>query len=132
MSQVVVKNLKKYYKHVKAVDGVSFTIGKGEVFGFLGPNGAGKTTTIKVLSTLLTPSSGSVLVAGFDCVSQASKVRSSIGVVFQEPSLDLELTAGENLLLHSRLYGIHGSDVKKRISEVLGLVDLLDKRKVLV
>ena len=130
--QVIVKDLKKHYKKVKAVDGVSFSIEKGEVFGFLGPNGAGKTTTIKMLSTLLSPSSGSVKVAGFDIRTHASSIRSVIGIVFQEPSLDSELTARENLVLHARLYNLHGSELNKRIDEVLSMVDLLDKKGVQV
>ena len=132
MAQVVVQHLKKHFKSVKAVDGVSFKIRKGEIFGFLGPNGAGKTTTIKVLATLLKPSSGSATVCGHNVDSEPAKTRSCIGIVFQEQSLDVELTAYENLLLHARLYNVPRAETKKRIDEALELVDLSDKKRVQV
>jgi ABC-2 type transport system ATP-binding protein len=132
MPQVVVQDLKKHFKSVRAVDGISFKISKGEIFGFLGPNGAGKTTTIQVLATLLKPTSGSATVCGHDVNKKPSDTRSCIGIVFQEPSLDVELTAYENLLLHARLYNVPGSECSKRISEVLELVDLSDKKNVQV
>ncbi|MBR9679118.1 MAG: ATP-binding cassette domain-containing protein [Nanoarchaeota archaeon] len=132
MSVIIVKDLKKHFKSVKAVDGISFNIGEGQIFGLLGPNGAGKTTSIKILATLLKPSSGNVTVCGYDVNLNSSKVRSSIGIVFQEPSLDVELTAFENLILHARLYNVPRSETMSRISDVLELVDLSDKRNIQV
>lgn len=125
MDIVEAKDLKKTYKGgVKAVKGVSFNISEGEVFGFLGPNGAGKTTTIKMLTTLLKPTDGSATVAGFDVAKRSNLVRESIGIVFQEPALDIRLTGRENLDFHARLYGIPRDDREKRITQVLKLVDM--------
>ncbi len=104
----------------------------GEIFGFLGPNGAGKTTTIKMLTTLLFPTEGTAEVAGYNILKQRDMVRKHIGVVFQEPALDTELTGRENLDFHARMYGLTRSQRMKRVSEVLELVDLEDKKKVLV
>jgi ABC-2 type transport system ATP-binding protein len=112
---------------IRAVGGVSFRIKEGEVFGLLGPNGAGKTTTINILATLLKQTSGEAFVNGFDVLSDPHLVRQSIGIVFQDPSSDDLLTGRENLELHGLLYGITGAERKKRIKEVLGLVDLLDR-----
>lgn len=109
---------------IKALDGVSFNIKEGEVFGLLGPNGAGKTTTINILATLLKQSSGSATVNGFDCLREPHKVRESIGIVFQDPSSDDMLTGRENLNLHGLMYGIPRSKRMKRIEEVLNLVEL--------
>src|SRR5262245_37598137 len=92
-----VRELVKKYGAFTAVAGIDFDVGQGEIFGFLGPNGAGKTTTIKMLATLLKPTSGTAELAGFDIVAQANEVRESIGIVFQDPSLDDRLTALENL-----------------------------------
>jgi len=125
-------NLTKKFDDLKAVDDVSFSVEKGEIFGFLGPNGAGKTTTIKMLTTLLNPTAGSAEIAGFDIKKQRDKVRQNIGIVFQEPALDTELTGEENLEFHARMYGLNREKRKKRIEEVLELVDLEDKRKVFV
>jgi len=111
-----------------AVDSISFSIQKGEIFGFLGPNGAGKTTTIKMLTTLLHPTKGSATINSYDIIKKRDNVRQSIGVVFQEPALDLELTGRENLDYHARMYGINRTTRKKRINEVLDLVDLQDKK----
>jgi ABC-2 type transport system ATP-binding protein len=105
---------------------------KGEIFGFLGPNGAGKTTTVKMLTTLLNPTEGSARVADFDIVKEREKVRKKIGVVFQEPALDTELTGKENLDFHARMYGLSKEDRKERIDFVLKLVDLEEKKDVLV
>lgn len=132
MEPIVVKSLTKTFNGFKAVDSVSFTVKKGEIFGLLGPNGAGKTTTIKMLVTLLKPSSGEAKVAGYDVVKQPNMVRKNIGIVFQEPTLDLELTAKENLDFHARLYGINKKKRKERIKEVLKLVDLYDKANLQV
>ena len=95
-----VTNLCKYFNGIKAVDGISFSVEKGEIFGFLGPNGAGKTTTIDVLCTLTRPTSGTASVNGFDITEYPDDVRRSIGLIFQEPSLDDRLTAEENLDFH--------------------------------
>ena len=132
MDIITVDNLVKEYKHLTAVSGVSFSVGRGEIFAFLGPNGAGKSTTIGMLSTIITPTSGTAKVNGFDIVREQTKVRRSIGLVFQDPSLDDRLTAQENLLFHSRLYGVPASEYKKRMEEVLRLVDLYDRRKDVV
>lgn len=127
-----VSELTKRFKGIVAVSGVSFTVSKGEIFGFLGPNGAGKTTTIKILSTLIRPSAGEALVNGFDVVRQAAHVRRSIGMVFQDPSLDERLTAEENMLFHAVLYGVPRSEALKRGGELFEMVGLSDRRKDLV
>ncbi|RLI77469.1 ABC transporter ATP-binding protein [Archaeoglobales archaeon] len=132
MEPIVVRGLTKTFNGFKAVDSVSFSVKRGEIFGLLGPNGAGKTTTIKMLVTLLKPSSGEAKVAGYDVVKQSNMVRKNIGIVFQEPTLDLELTAKENLDFHARLYGIERGRREERIEEVLKLVDLYDKAKLQV
>jgi ABC-2 type transport system ATP-binding protein len=112
---------------VKAVDHVSFEVVEGEILGFLGPNGAGKTTTLNMLSTLLKPTSGSATVNGYDIVKQPDAVRRSIGYVFQDPTLDLELTGRENLDFHGRLYHLKRDVRKKRINEMLEVVQLIDR-----
>ena len=132
MDIIRTKNLTKKFNDFTAVDNISFSVEKGEIFGFLGPNGAGKTTTIKMLTTLLYPTAGSATLFGFDIVKQRDKVRQNIGVVFQEPALDTELTGRENLDFHARMYGLNRDDRKKRIDDVLHLVDLVDKKDVLV
>jgi len=126
------KNLTKKFNGFTAVDSISFSVKKGEIFGFLGPNGAGKTTTIKMLTTLLNPSNGNATVADFDIIKKRNEVRQNIGIVFQEPALDTELNGEENLEYHARMYGLKKENRKTRIDEVLKLVDLEDKRKVLV
>jgi len=125
-------NLTKKFDKLVAVDSVNFTVKKGEIFGFLGPNGAGKTTTIKMLTTLLNPTQGSATIAGYDIKKQRNQVRQNIGIVFQEPALDTELNGEENLEYHARMYGLKKENRKQRIDEVLKLVDLEEKRKVLV
>ena len=127
-----VDTLVKTFGDLTAVAGVSFTVGAGEIFGFLGPNGAGKSTTIKILATLLKPTSGHALLAGADVLRQPNRVRQSIGLVFQDPSLDVRLTADENLKFHAMLYGIPGDIFRSRADEVLRMVDLLDRRSSLV
>lgn len=109
-----------------AVDGVDLTIPSGEFFGFLGPNGAGKTTTIKVLATLLSPTSGTVRVNGFDVRSEARAVRETIGYMAQETSIDPELTAEENIRFACESYGVSRGERGERVSELLDLVDLAD------
>ena len=128
MSIIQVKDLVKNYNGVEAVRGVSFDVHEGETFGFLGPNGAGKTTTINVLCTLLSPTSGKAFVNGFDCTQEPHKVRSSIGLVFQEVTLDNELTAYENLKFHCYLYNMERRTAEVRIDEILGVVGLDSRR----
>lgn len=125
-------NLNKEFNGLKAVNNVNIRIEEGEIFGLLGPNGAGKTTLISMLCTLLKPSSGTAKVNGFDIVKQQSDVRKSIGVVFQDPSLDTRLTAKENLEMHASLYKVPKNERKKRIDEVLELVGLSDRAYELV
>jgi len=126
---ISVENLVKRYRAVEAVNDVSFAVRQGEIFGFLGPNGAGKTTTISILCTLLEPTAGVVRVAGHDVLRQRNDVRRSIGLVFQEPALDLKLTAEENLYLHARLYGVPAAAYRERLQEVLTLVELWERRR---
>jgi ABC-2 type transport system ATP-binding protein len=111
------------------VDGVSFEVAEGEVFGFLGPNGAGKTTTISILCTLLNPTRGGATVNGYDVVKDREKVRASIGIVFQDPSLDQYLTGAENMRFHGMVYGVPRDDARSRIEELMKMVDLWDRRK---
>ncbi len=126
------ENLKKYFNDIKAVDDVSFEIKKGEIFGFLGPNGAGKTTTINMLCTLLKPDGGRIVIDGFDAMLEESKVRSSLGLVFQESILDTHLSVEENIYLHALLYGLDIKQYRKRLREILKLVELWDRRKSLI
>jgi ABC-2 type transport system ATP-binding protein len=125
-------HLSKRYEDVEAVCDVSFTVRRGEVFAFLGPNGAGKSTTIKMLCTLARPSAGQARVAGFDVQRQPKAVRRRIGLVFQEQTLDQQLTAEENLRFHAVLYGIPRDLVAPRIDRVLELVALTERRSDLV
>ena len=125
-------NLTKKFKDLVAVDSISFDVEYGEVFGLLGPNGAGKTTTLSMLCTILKPSDGSIVVNSFDVIKQPNEVRKSIGIVFQDPSLDDRLTGRENLEMHARLYNVNESERKKRINEVLELVELSDRADHLV
>jgi ABC-2 type transport system ATP-binding protein len=126
------RNLTKKFNGVIAVKSLDLGVQKGEIFGLLGPNGAGKTTTISMLSTVLTPTSGSAEVAGHDIIDERDAVRESIGIVFQDPSLDEELTGYENLDFHARLYGMPAEKRRERIFEVLRLVDLMEKRDIRV
>ena len=121
-------NLTKYFGSLGAVQSVSFTIGKGEVFGLLGPNGAGKTTTIRMLTTLLSPTSGSAFVAGHDILFDQLRVRRSIGVVPQMLNLDIDLTCAENLEYHGRLHKMNPPDRDARIEELLSFVGLWEKK----
>lgn len=132
MNVIEVKNLTKKFDGITAVDGISFDVQKGEIFGFLGPNGAGKSTTIGILATLIEPTSGEALINNFNVMKDRNKVRKSIGLVFQDPSLDDRLTAEENLRFHARLYEITPADYKIRVEEVLDLVELKDRRNDLV
>jgi ABC-2 type transport system ATP-binding protein len=124
---IEVKDLTKRFGSLVAVDALSFSVERGEVFGLLGPNGAGKTTTLSMLSTILKITSGTAIVNGFDVARQPSQVRRSIGIVFQEPSIDDRLTGRENLEMHANLYAVPASERGKRIDEVLKLVELEDR-----
>lgn len=132
MNIIEVKNLTKKFSvkggYLTAVDHISFDVKKGEVFGFLGPNGAGKSTTISMLATLIAPTEGDAIINNFSVLSNRDEVRKSIGLVFQDPSLDDRLTANENLCFHAKLYQVAPSEYKKRIEEVLKLVELWDRK----
>ncbi len=132
MEIIQTKDLTKKFSDFTAVDHVTFSVKKGEIFGFLGPNGAGKTTTIKMLTTLLYPTEGSARLAGFDIVKERNNIRKNIGIVFQDPALDTELTGKENLDYHARMYGLNKETRKKRIKDVIRLVDLEDKKDIRV
>jgi ABC-2 type transport system ATP-binding protein len=125
---IEVKNLTKKYGDFLAVDNVSFSVQDGEVFAFLGPNGAGKSTTIKMLTTLLRPTSGTVSLNDVDPVEEPEKARRTFGIVFQDPSLDDDLTAWENMDLHGVLYDIPDQDRFQRSVELLKFVDLWDRK----
>jgi len=129
---IVVKNLVKKFKDLTAVDNISFNVKEGEIFAFLGPNGAGKTTTIKMLTTLLHPTAGSIKVNSFDVMHNQDKVRASFGIVFQDPSIDDELTAYENMEFHGVLYSVPKDVRRKRIDELLEIVELSDRKNNLV
>ncbi len=125
---IVVHDLVKNYGDFCAVNHISFAVPEGEIFGFLGPNGAGKTTTIKMLTTVLDPTSGTIRVNGYDPVHERKQVRRSFGIVFQDASLDDELTASENMDLHGALYGVSRRERAKRSEALLQLVGLWDRR----
>jgi len=136
-SVITVQNLTKRYKgaHKPAVDDISFSVGKGEFFAFLGANGAGKTTTISILTTTLSKTSGEVKIGGFDIEKEARKVREKIGIIFQHPSLDPQLTAEQNIRFHACLYGMCGyrpsfklmpSAYRKRVMELAEIVGIQD------
>ena len=131
-NSIEVKNLTKKFGDFVAVDDISFSVGAGEIFAFLWPNGAGKTTTIKVLTTLLHATTGEVSIQGFSPFSDKNNVRRSIGIVFQDPSLDDELTAYENMTFHAALYSIPKDIAKTRIQDLLHLVELWDRKNDLV
>ncbi len=119
--------LTKTYGSLKAVDSLEITVESGEIFGLLGPNGAGKTTVVSMLCTILKPTSGTATVNGFDIIREANKVRKSIGIVFQDPSIDDRLTGRENLFMHANLFGVPASEQKERINRILKLVELEDR-----
>lgn len=127
-----VKNLTKFYGSFEAVSDVSFSVKKGEVFAFLGPNGAGKSTTIKILTTLLKFNKGSITINNYDVLKDPNKVREFFGIVFQDPSVDEELTAYENMKIHSVLYSLEKFLAEKRIEKFLKVVELWDRRNDLV
>jgi ABC-2 type transport system ATP-binding protein len=128
MTAIEIKDLVKKYDSITAVNGISLEVKSGEFFGFLGPNGAGKTTTIHILCTLLKPTSGSAKINGYDCVTQALQVRSSIGLVFQETTLDRELSVYENLLFNCYLYNLKKKVAEARIDEILEVSGLKDRK----
>ena len=129
---VSVENLSHQYGSRHALTGVSFEVGEREIFGFLGPNGGGKSTLFRILATLMTPSGGRAVVAGFDVQRQPAEVRRRIGVVFQSQSLDKKLTIQENLRSQGHLYGMSGAALRERVKEVMGRLGLADRRKDLV
>lgn len=129
---IQIKNLVKRFGDFEAVKSISLDVKEGEVFAFLGPNGAGKSTTIKMITTLLHPTGGLIAVNGEDPIKNPDAVRRSIGIVFQDPSLDDDLTAQENMEFHAMLYGVPAKNRKKKIGELFELVDLSDRKKNLV
>ncbi|MCL5985746.1 MAG: ATP-binding cassette domain-containing protein [Actinobacteria bacterium] len=126
---IEVFELKRKFKEIIAVDGISLDITSGEIFGFLGPNGAGKTTTIQMLCTLLRPTSGTARLNGYDIIKDKDKVRKSIGLVFQDPSVDVKLTAWENLEFHRLIYDVPRVQAIERMKEVVEMVGLSDRIK---
>ena len=129
---IEVENLVKKYGDLIAVNGISFNVKRGDIFAFLGPNGAGKSTAIKILTTVLQPTSGNIKVNGYSTVHEEHKVREAIGVVFQDHSLDKDLTAYENLYYHSVLYKVPRHERKDRIEDMLNKVGLWDRKGSLV
>ncbi|MDD4477323.1 MAG: ATP-binding cassette domain-containing protein, partial [Patescibacteria group bacterium] len=131
-SIIGVKNLTKKFDDVTAVDDVSFSVNEGEIFAFLGPNGAGKSTTIKILTTLLHPTGGSVLIDGHNPAQNPDIVRRAFGIVFQDPSLDDELTAWENMEFHGALYDVPNKLRRERAEQLLKFVDIWERKDDLV
>jgi ABC-2 type transport system ATP-binding protein len=132
MPIINVNNLTKKFKSLTAVDGISFSVNEGEVFGFLGPNGAGKSTTINILCTLLSPTAGNAEIAGYDCVKNPDEVRAAIGLIFQDTTLDTGLTAYENLKFHAYLYNLDRKLTERRIDEMLTVVELQTRKHDLI
>lgn len=132
MAIIETENLTKKFNGITAVDSISFQVEEGEIFGFLGPNGAGKTTTINILCTLLKPTSGEAHINGYNVVSEEHQVRRTIGIIFQDPSLDERLTAWENLKFHGLIYGLPKDLLKTRIEEVLNLTGLVEWKNDIV
>src|ERR1051326_4693225 len=116
---VVVQKLSRSFGHIEAVKGIDFNVERGEVFGFLGPNGAGKSTTIKMLCTLLRPTQGTAQVNGYDVVRESARVRASLGIIFQDYSLDDRITAEENLRFHCMIYHVPARERAARIAKML-------------
>ncbi len=129
---IEVNDLVKRFNKFTAVDHISFDVKEGERFALLGPNGAGKSTTIKMLTTLLEPSEGQLFLNGYNVVKEKDQARKSFGIVFQDPSLDNDMTAWENMQLHAILYGVNTSKLKKRSKELLELVELWNRKDSLV
>lgn len=132
MQIIKVENLVKKFGSITAVDDISLEVEEGTIFGFLGPNGAGKTTTISILCTLLAPTSGTAYINGYDCNTESAEVRKSIGIVFQDSSLDKDLTARENLMFHAYLYNVQKSERKIRVEDALKFVELQERSNDLV
>ncbi|MEX2750747.1 MAG: ATP-binding cassette domain-containing protein, partial [Candidatus Freyarchaeota archaeon] len=126
------RKLVKKFGDIVAVNGIDLKVKEGEIFGLLGPNGAGKTTTISILSCMLLPTSGEAYVNGYNVVKQPDQVRKSIGIVFQDPALDDQLTGRENMEIHAMLYNVPKEVAKQRIDEALELVELTDRANNLV
>lgn len=124
--------VKRFEGGITAVDGISFDVKRGEIFAFLGPNGAGKSTTIKMLTTMLRPTSGKLRLSGHDVAKERDSARKAFGIVFQDPSLDEELTAYENMELHATLYGVPRKKQEARIKELMELVELWGRKDSLI
>ena len=122
------RNVVKTFGEIKAVDDISFDVKAGEIFAFLGPNGAGKSTTISMLTTMLRPTSGKLMLNNHDVTKEQANARKSFGIVFQDPALEEELTAYENMQIHAILYGIPKKDQAQRIEELMRLVDLWGRK----
>ena len=131
-SVISARNVVKTFGDIKAVDDISFEVKVGEIFAFLGPNGAGKSTTISMLTTMLRPTSGKLMLNNHDVTREQDKARKSFGIVFQDPALEEELTAYENMKVHAVLYGIPKGEQEQRIEELLKLVDLWERKNSLV
>jgi ABC-2 type transport system ATP-binding protein len=131
-SVITATDLVKNFGPIEAVKGIDLDVRRGEIFGFLGPNGAGKSTTINILCTLMLPTAGRATVAGYDVASHPGEVRTAIGLVFQDPSLDVQLTARENLQFHAFIYGVPASERAPRIAKVLEMVELSDRANSVV
>ena len=129
---IEIYSISKNFGSINALCSINLEIKEGEIFSILGPNGAGKTTLISILTTIIKPTSGTALVAGYDILKEPLQVRRNIGIVFQEPSLDDLLTAQENLFLHGMLYGMSGSKLKNRVDEMIKMVGLWERRKDIV
>lgn len=129
---IEIKNLSKKFRDFIAVDNINFSVKQGEIFAFLGPNGAGKSTTIKMLTTLLRPNQGEIFINQIDALQEANEARRQFGIVFQDQSLDEDLTAWENINFHGILYGMDKKNRHERAETLLKLVDLWDRRKILV
>ncbi|MBI4823655.1 MAG: ABC transporter ATP-binding protein [Nitrospirae bacterium] len=132
MAIISVERLTKKFGNITAVNDISFDVEEGTIFGFLGPNGAGKTTTINVLCTLLSPTLGRASINGHDCMKEPAEVRKSIGIVFQDTTLDKDLTAYENLSFHAYLYDVKKTEIKGRVYDALSFVGLYDRKDDLV
>ncbi len=126
---IVAKDVVKTFGKIEAVRGISFEVKPGEIFAFLGPNGAGKSTTISMLTTMLRPTSGKLILNGHDVTREQDSARKSFGIVFQDPALEEELTAYENMQIHAVLYGVDKDEQAERIEGLMRLVDLWDRRK---
>lgn len=131
-SIIEAEDVVKNFGQIKAVDHISFSVKAGEIFAFLGPNGAGKSTTISMLTTMLRPTSGKLILNGHDVIKEPANARKSFGIVFQDPAVEEELSAYENMELHAVLYSVPKRDIQKRIEELLKLVDLWERRDSMV